>query len=364
MANLPSPVVGAGGAQRQNPGVQLLMALTQQLMGGLLQRGMNRVMPQPEAPPTQQELNRSGAEANAQSQLVHMPGQQENLAAKAAASSGLGNAAVPTKKVAGLSALPSAASTAPERLAAIQAQQAADEELATKARIRTRAISSTPEPLRGVMEMMLNAKEAGADASSINDILPRLLPPTEAEVIRLTKDKAELDEIQLKLRQAGRDANMRQTIASRMGLPVETVTDGMITEWMRQQDAARPDSPDSIAERILTTLVSRSVVDPITGVSNPAFSIEDAATRAEAAMQLFVPGYTMNLSPVQRDIATASGILRAAVAKLKFSEPGIKAPDIEAQLGPRFLADFPNIPPDIFQQLLTEAIKSNLLTGM
>lgn len=362
-ANIPSPIVGAGGG-RQNPGQQLLLALAQQLMGGLLQRGMQKVMPQAEQP-TQAEEQRTGLQTYAQQQLAQMPGTDEALALSAAAKTGLGNANVKTQDVAGLAALPNAASTAPERLALrMEKQKLADEE-ASKQRIRQRALKSTPANLRGVMEMMLNAKEAGADSSSINSLLPQLLPPTDAELIDQAHKQAQTQEIQLRLRQVKTDTKMRQELAGRIGLTSESVTDGMITEWMRNTaDAAKASDPQGMAERLLTTLVSRSVVDPITGQANPAFSVEDAAARTEAGMQLFVPGFRLNLSTEQREIAAAAGVLRAAVARLKMSNPKIKEAEILEQLGPRFLQDFPNIPPDRFQTLLTEALKSNLLTGM
>lgn len=360
-ANIPSPIVGAGGGQRQNPLEALLLSLAQGMAGGLLQRGFDKFMPQT-PPETPAERQRSGAEQYAQQQLMNMPGTAEHTSLQGAAASGLGNATVPTSDVVGLSALPRAASTAPERLAMLQEERRLREEEARKVRLRERAIKSTPAELRPVMAMILNAQEAGAPESSINDILPQLLPPTEAEIIDRTYKQAQTEEIRLRLRQAQSSDALRAEIAGKLGLQADTVTDGMMTEWMRQVAPDKPTSPNDMAERIATSLISRTVTD-LMGNANPAFNVDEALVRTEDAMKAFVPGFTLTLTDEQRQRVEMQGVLRAAVAREKQLNPRITAEELSARLGPRFMGDFP-LAAGAFEDMLTEALKSNLLTGL
>lgn len=359
-ANLPSPIVGAGGGGQRSPVETLLMSLAQQLMSAGVQAGVNKFMPQQQTP---QERQRAGQEAYAQEQLMGMPGSQEHTALQVSAANGLGNANVATQDVTGLGALPRGASTAPERLALRLEEKRLKDEEDSKVRIRTRAIASTPENLRGVMEMLLNAKEAGADSSSINDLLPRLLPPTEAETIKLARDGAELEEIRLRMRQMRGNEVLRTEFAKRLGLPEgSTVTDGMITQWMQQTAPDKPDSPSAMAERIATSLISRTVTD-LMGNANPAFSVEEALVRTEDAMKAFVPGFSLTITPENRERVTAAGILQAAVAREKQNNPRITPEELTAKLGARFSQDFPLVAGE-FDVMLAEALKSNLLTGL
>lgn len=376
MANIPSPIVTGGG--RQNAGSILLMSLTQGILGQLLQQGMQQFMPTPQQQAGQQVVGtRDSQERTALSDMMAIQGTPEAAAVKSAAASGAGNANVPTSQVAGIGALKSLRGSAPERLQTIQLQQAAIQEqnavtqrqlaveerqakLAAEADDRMRKrflglVRKRDPQMVGAADMLWAAKGGGSiDTSAL--MQTGILPPTQKQLLDQSLAEVQLEEAKLRLGQARKDAQLRDEVAGALGLQAGTVTDAMISQWARAKD------PQAMAFEMVATLVSRGVIDPLTGQAQ-FLSMDQVGARAEQGMGLLIPGYRLQMPEELRKTAEAAGVLEAAVTRAKTLNPSIKDAELAEQLKVRFMADFPVLSEDIFNQLFARALKANLLTS-
>lgn len=376
MANIPSPIVGAGGAQRQNPLIALLLSLA----GSAGQAGISKLL---QGNPPQQQLAQQNVDARASLErsssdaLMGQPGTPEAAAVRSAAASGAGNANVPNAQVAGLGALSSLRASAPERLGVIQQQQAALQEQnavtqrqlkldaaraareqEAEARMQKRFLGTirkqNPE-LVGVAEMLWNAsKGGGVDTSAM--VQTGILPQTEKQRLDEALAGVQLDEARLSLRRLRSDTALRQEVAAALGLQADTVTDSMISQWSKAKD------PKALEAELITTLVSRGIIDPLTGQAH-FLDMDEVAGRAEAGLQLIIPGYRLNMTPELRQMTEAAGILEAAVTREKM-KGDMEDDALLALLKPKFLQDFPQLDEATFNILFTRALKANLLSGL
>ena len=360
--NIPGAVSGGGGRQ-QDPWLQLLMGL----LGGAGQMGIQKLMtpsapaydpktdPEvqrteyyrsqglgpsgaPPQPPGVQEQLLDDQRAFATQQLQQTPGTPEFGQLL-----GMGGAMATGGMPSAQPALPGALSRF-EQLELKRAEIAEREKAAEAERLfeerRNATLSRLPANLHSATNTLFDAEKAGVEG--MGDVIKLLLPESELQKIELARAKVDLDTARAGFARAAREDDLRAEVAEKLGLEAGTVTDGIITDWLRKE---KIEDDNSMAERIMTTLISRT--DPITGM--PSFDPDEAALRTEAAVQTFNPAFQLNLPTTSRDRAFAGGMLSIFLRNRRTQEPNIKNERLKSEAAATVARDFPQLTPEDFE---------------
>lgn len=358
MAIIP-PAIQAPGAPRTQQSIieQLLLGAA----GTAINAGLQRLIGGPQQDTPQQQVLDAQRDFASQ-QLRGVPGSLEQQALQASTQQGLGNAAVPTPDV-GLRQLESVKATAPLRLAQLQDEQAKQEALDLRNSLRTdilaRVRADNPD-LAGVAEMVLNAEELGA-ASALAPIIEASLPPDQLALINEQKATVELERSKALLRQSLGEEQVNAQIAASMGFPEGRVPTAVVT------DLLKADSPEDLAERVVTSLMTRVVVD-FTGNPIPAFTPEEGALRAQETLNLIntLTGKPeiAAIDPAIVDRGALVQMLSVALGAIRRNDPNIKDSKLREQLRAFIEADRGlSITDQDFEELFQRALRGNDLAG-
>lgn len=179
---IPSPIISGGRGSPQNPMVQILMGLVGQAGRQLLFNAL-----QPEQEPSLQERELETAKDFAFTQNLQTPGSPTQ---RQAVASGVGDARIPTSKVAPVLEERRAQSLMESDQLQQQAQQDRVAQAMASAQERLRQVGGEQGPLlANILAISADAQTAGMDTSIIKDLIGPMLPPTAKEELDMQQTR-------------------------------------------------------------------------------------------------------------------------------------------------------------------------------